>query len=261
MKKLGFRRMFDPHQAEFSRLQSSSSHRHRNQSKRRAADNIDDDYLDEEDGEEDDELQKLGRGDENEDDDDVQKSSSQQNLQVETGNKIAVENSVLVVQQHENESRFDKKTSETRQSLLETIKNRTEDDKESLQNDGSYKMSSEETKSRGKKSQKRNNTKVNTSHNSGAKRDGKSKGSKRRQNTRNLVRSKFTVMSPYVSQMMHKAIIDVNENGMAASAVTASRMTSRVFVPTVRVDHPFMFVLRDKKLGINLFIGRVVDPR
>jgi hypothetical protein len=161
------------------------------------------------------------------------KSSSQQNLQAETGNKIAAENQVLAVQKHENESRFGKKLSETLQSLPQTNKHRTEDDKKSLQNDGSYKTSSEESKSRGKKSKKRDNMKVKTSHNSGVKETKKSKGSKSRQNTRNPVRSKFTVMSPYVSQMMHKAIIDVNENRTTASAVTASRMKSRVFVPTV----------------------------
>jgi len=29
---------------------------------------------------------------------------------------------------------------------------------------------------------------------------------------------------------------------------------------TLRLDHPFLFVLRDLKTGVVLFMGRVVDP-
>ena len=67
--------------------------------------------------------------------------------------------------------------------------------------------------------------------------------------------------SPYVSSMVQRSIIEVNENGTRAAAVTAMRLSSRRHVDYFRVNHPFMFVLRDKKLGINLFVGRVTDPR
>ncbi|XP_076453778.1 iripin-3-like [Babylonia areolata] len=67
--------------------------------------------------------------------------------------------------------------------------------------------------------------------------------------------------SPYVQTMVHRAAIEVSENGTSASASTGLRLVSRMYVYYFRVNHPFMFVLRDKTLGINLFIGRVTDPR
>ena len=32
-------------------------------------------------------------------------------------------------------------------------------------------------------------------------------------------------------------------------------------VPTFRVDHPFMFVIREMQSGTILFVGKVMDPR
>ncbi|KAK7090220.1 serine protease inhibitor 42Dd-like isoform X2 [Littorina saxatilis] len=66
--------------------------------------------------------------------------------------------------------------------------------------------------------------------------------------------------SPYVTQMVHKAVIEVSENGTRAAAASTLRLTSRRYTETFRINHPFMFVLRDRNLGINLFVGRVTDP-
>ena len=75
-------------------------------------------------------------------------------------------------------------------------------------------------------------------------------------------KTKKTVLnSPYVSSMVQRSIIEVNENGTTAAAATALRLSSRRHVDYFRVNHPFMFVLRDKRMGINLFVGRVIDPR
>ncbi len=67
----------------------------------------------------------------------------------------------------------------------------------------------------------------------------------------------------YVSTVIHKAFVDVNEEGTEAAAATgigiksAAVQMSRSF----RVDHPFLFLIRDTSTGSLLFLGRIVDPR
>lgn len=73
-----------------------------------------------------------------------------------------------------------------------------------------------------------------------------------------------------ISNVIHKANIDVDEKGSEAAAVTAVVMGGVIVTgsrgpppppPFVfRADHPFMFLLRDKRSGAILFIGRLVDP-
>jgi serpin B len=67
-----------------------------------------------------------------------------------------------------------------------------------------------------------------------------------------------------ISAVVHKAFVDVNEEGTEAAAATgivfgapAARTQSHEF----RADHPFAFVIRDNTTGAILFMGRVVDPR
>lgn len=66
-----------------------------------------------------------------------------------------------------------------------------------------------------------------------------------------------------VSQVMHKAIIEVDEKGTVAAAVTGGR-TRFHGLPGVKTmpvkfiaDHPFMFVIRDSKS--IYFIGKFVN--
>lgn len=66
--------------------------------------------------------------------------------------------------------------------------------------------------------------------------------------------------SAYVTEMRHKAVIEITEDGTTAAAASAIQLSARRFAYHFRVDHPFMFVLQDKRLGINLFVGRVTDP-
>ena len=65
-----------------------------------------------------------------------------------------------------------------------------------------------------------------------------------------------------VSDVIHKAVIEVNEEGSEAAAVTAvivqSRSASRR--RSIKFDRPFFFILQDKKHCLKLFVGRVVDP-
>jgi len=77
----------------------------------------------------------------------------------------------------------------------------------------------------------------------------------------------FNAMSPrkyvYISNVLHKAVVEVNEKGTKAAAVTAVRMRfAMVFVrrPRVVIDHPFIFLIRDTRSGLLLFSGVVEDP-
>ena len=67
----------------------------------------------------------------------------------------------------------------------------------------------------------------------------------------------------HISDVIHKAFVEVNEEGTEAAAATAvtMRVTSMPAPPPVfRADHPFMFVIQDTNTGSILFVGRIVDP-
>jgi serpin B len=68
----------------------------------------------------------------------------------------------------------------------------------------------------------------------------------------------------FLSKAVHKAFVDVNEEGTEAAAVTAAvaQLTSGPPEPRYRfiADHPFIFLIQDNETGNILFLGRVVDP-
>lgn len=67
----------------------------------------------------------------------------------------------------------------------------------------------------------------------------------------------------FLSQVFQKAFIEVNEEGSEAAAATAGIMMLRSMPlpsPEIRLDHPFLFFLRDRLTGMVLFQGRVTDP-
>lgn len=64
----------------------------------------------------------------------------------------------------------------------------------------------------------------------------------------------------FVSDMRHKATIDVNENGLEAVAATGIGVSARMMPQSVIIDRPFMFMVRDEKTGATLFTGKVVRP-
>jgi serpin B len=65
----------------------------------------------------------------------------------------------------------------------------------------------------------------------------------------------------FISAVVHKSFVDVNEEGTEAAAATAVVM-SRGFSPSPLfvADHPFLFLIRENTTGSILFLGRVVDP-
>ncbi|HXA51045.1 MAG TPA: serpin family protein, partial [Candidatus Acidoferrum sp.] len=66
-----------------------------------------------------------------------------------------------------------------------------------------------------------------------------------------------------ISQVAHKAFIDVSEEGTEAAAATgiAVRLTAYAQPVTFHADHPFLFLVRDTVSGAVLFAGRLDDPK
>lgn len=67
----------------------------------------------------------------------------------------------------------------------------------------------------------------------------------------------------YVSSVIQKAFIEVNEEGSEAAAATGAVMMMRSMpAPPEQflADHPFIFYLKDKLTGMLLFQGRVINP-
>jgi serpin B len=66
-----------------------------------------------------------------------------------------------------------------------------------------------------------------------------------------------------VSKVIHKAVIEVNEEGSEAAAATAivvvltSSVTHEPKVQYFKADHPFTFFIRDNRNGMTLFAGHV----
>ena len=69
----------------------------------------------------------------------------------------------------------------------------------------------------------------------------------------------------FISNVIHKAYVAVDEKGTEAAAATAVIMVGAgapVDQPkpvVVKADHPFIFFIRDQQTGSILFVGRVVD--
>lgn len=57
----------------------------------------------------------------------------------------------------------------------------------------------------------------------------------------------------------HEAFIEVDEEGTRAAAATGGAMVVS-HGPTITIDQPFIYVIRDQGAGTILFIGRVTDP-
>jgi serpin B len=68
-----------------------------------------------------------------------------------------------------------------------------------------------------------------------------------------------------ISAVIHKAYVDVNEEGTEAAAATAvtiratAAMIPRPPIP-FRADHPFLFLIRDRRSGSVLFLGSLTQP-
>ena len=84
-------------------------------------------------------------------------------------------------------------------------------------------------------------------------------------------RADFSVMAAQgplmIGDIVHRAVIDVMEDGTEAAAATAVVMVARSArqqpekPEPFRVDRPFLFYILDRPTGTILFAGRIMDPR
>jgi serpin B len=67
----------------------------------------------------------------------------------------------------------------------------------------------------------------------------------------------------FISQVVHKAFVAVDEEGTEAAAATAVIMRAAAILEGVemKVDRPFLFLIRDTRTGSILFVGRVLNPK
>lgn len=64
-----------------------------------------------------------------------------------------------------------------------------------------------------------------------------------------------------LSHVLHKAYVDVNEEGTEAAAATIVAVYKDGVSPRyIRIDHPFIFYIRDNSTKNILFIGRILNP-
>ena len=68
--------------------------------------------------------------------------------------------------------------------------------------------------------------------------------------------------SLFLSEVIHKAFVDVNEEGTEAAAATAvvGLTSAPEPTPVFKADHPFVFMIREQKTGSLLFLGRMTNP-
>ncbi|MEM7817093.1 MAG: serpin family protein, partial [Candidatus Aenigmatarchaeota archaeon] len=66
-----------------------------------------------------------------------------------------------------------------------------------------------------------------------------------------------------VSNVIHQAYVKVDEKGTEAAAATAIIIIGETSISPYKIfraDHPFIFIIQERKTGNILFIGRVIDP-
>jgi serpin B len=68
----------------------------------------------------------------------------------------------------------------------------------------------------------------------------------------------------FISAVVHKAFVNVDEDGTEAAAATGVTMKLTSIGPPLtvfRADHPFIFLIRDNLTGSILFLGRFENPK
>jgi len=69
----------------------------------------------------------------------------------------------------------------------------------------------------------------------------------------------------FISDVLHKTFVEVNEEGTEAAAVTGVKMAMTAMPMeeerfSMVVDRPFFYAIRDREIGSVLFMGTVTDP-
>ncbi|MCC9166943.1 serpin family protein [Pontibacter harenae] len=63
-----------------------------------------------------------------------------------------------------------------------------------------------------------------------------------------------------ISKVKHKAFVEVNEEGTEAAAATSVGIVVTSLPPSVWVNRPFVFMIREKSSNAILFIGKLMQP-
>lgn len=72
--------------------------------------------------------------------------------------------------------------------------------------------------------------------------------------------SKISKHAVYLSRIIHKAQIDVNEIGTVASAATGAILANKSISPRFQANRPFAFLIIEKQTNTLLFCGQVRNP-
>jgi len=69
----------------------------------------------------------------------------------------------------------------------------------------------------------------------------------------------------YIMDILHKAFVEVKEEGTEAAAATAVIMATEAAgpgpqIPEFRADHPFIYMIMHKPSGAVLFLGKFAEP-
>lgn len=70
-------------------------------------------------------------------------------------------------------------------------------------------------------------------------------------------------VNAYISEVMHKSFVEVNEEGTEAAAATSVTVGVTSVEPAgfwMRVDRPFIFAIRENRSQTILFMGKIVEP-
>jgi serpin B len=65
----------------------------------------------------------------------------------------------------------------------------------------------------------------------------------------------------HLDAAVHQAFITVGEAGTQAGAATALGDSGAEMNTTLRINRPFLWLIRDRETGSVLYLGRVIDPR
>lgn len=65
----------------------------------------------------------------------------------------------------------------------------------------------------------------------------------------------------YVSSLLQRAEIDVNEEGTVASAVSGASVTNKSPSPVFHANNPFLYFIVDKRTNTIIFSGKISNPK
>uniref|UniRef100_W5MU73 Thyroxine-binding globulin n=2 Tax=Lepisosteus oculatus TaxID=7918 RepID=W5MU73_LEPOC len=72
--------------------------------------------------------------------------------------------------------------------------------------------------------------------------------------------SGLTKENVYVSKVVHKATLDVDELGTTATGVTGVKLVPFSLPPSLTFNRPFLFIISNHENNSIFFMGKIVNP-